>query len=91
MMRTEIVTESSTEGVLERFIVDELLLGSHQTELDRDAPLISSGILDSLALLQLMVFIEQQFGVAIQDGEVIPDHFQTITRIRSFIERKRTT
>jgi acyl carrier protein len=83
--------QTSTEAVIERFIVDDLLLGSNQTELDLNQPLISSGILDSLALLQLMSFIKQQFGVAVQDGEVIPDNFQTIRRISTFIEGKRAS
>ena len=85
------MNEGSIEAVIERFIVDDLLLGSNQTELDLNQPLISSGILDSLALLQLMSFIKQQFGVAVQDGEVIPDNFQTIRRISTFIEGKRAS
>jgi acyl carrier protein len=84
------INATSTEAVIERFIVHDLLLGSTHTELDLNQPLISSGILDSLALLQLMSFIEQQFGVPVQDGEVIPDNFQTIKRISTFIERKHT-
>ena len=85
------MNEGSIEAVIERFIVGDLLLGSNQTELDLNQPLISSGILDSLALLQLMSFIKQQFGVAVQDGEVIPDNFQTIRRISTFIEGKQTS
>jgi acyl carrier protein len=83
--------ENPTEAVIESFIVHDLLLGSNRTELDLNQPLISSGILDSLALLQLMSFIKQQFGVAVLDGEVIPDNFQTIRRISTFIEGKRTS
>ena len=85
------MNEGSIEAVIERFIVGDLLLGSNQTELDLNQPLISSGILDSLGLLQLMSFIKQQFGVAVQDGEVIPDNFQTIRRISTFIEGKQTS
>jgi len=85
------MNEGSIEAVIERFIVGDLLLGSNHTELDLNQPLISSGILDSLGLLQLMSFIKQQFGVAVQDGEVIPDNFQTIRRISTFIEGKQTS
>ena len=76
------------EAKIERFIVDELMMGGRQTKLDPDQSLISSGILDSLALLRLIEFVEDQFGVVINDGEVIPDNFETINVIKSFLAQK---
>jgi acyl carrier protein len=77
------------ETSIERFIVDEILLGSEQTRLDPDESLISSGVLDSLALLRLIAFLEEQMGVTVEDSEVIPENFETVNEIKGFIERKR--
>lgn len=52
------------------------------------ALLLCSGILDSLTLLRLVVMIEERFGVAVEDGELIPDNFETINRIKAFLESK---
>ena len=77
------------ETAIERFIVDEIMLGDSQTRVDVNESLISSGVLDSLALLRLIAFLEEQMGVTVDDHEVIPENFETINEIKSFIERKR--
>lgn len=77
----------NTETRVERFIIDELLLGS-RSELEFEEELITSRILDSLALLRLISFIEESFGVTIEDGELLPDNFRTIAAIKSMIESK---
>jgi acyl carrier protein len=76
------------ERNIERFIVDEIMLGDKNTKLDPDQSLITSGIVDSLALLRLIAFIEEQFSVKVEDEEVIPDNFDTITIMKNFVEQK---
>jgi acyl carrier protein len=78
----------STETNIERLILDELLSGKGRTKIEPEESLIKSGILDSLALLRLVVLIEQHFGVTVGDGELIPDNFETISRIKAFLDRK---
>lgn len=79
----------STQSLVESFIIDELPLGN-RTLIGPDESLISSQNLDSLALLRLILFLEEQFGITIEDGELIPDNFQTINYIKSFIANKQT-
>jgi acyl carrier protein len=76
------------EATIERFIVDELMMGNGQTKIDPDQSLISSGVVDSLALLRLITFIEEQFGVVVEDDEVIPDNFQSINVMKGLVEQK---
>jgi acyl carrier protein len=78
-----------TEAILTRFISDELLRGKDEVSLEPNGSLISTGILDSLALLKLLLFIEERFGLKVQDGEVNPSNFETINRIKAFIESKK--
>jgi len=80
----------STQDKIERFIVDEISAGS-RTDIDLDEPLIASGILDSLALLRLITFIEQEFGLAIGDGDVGPENFDTVRRIAAFLDKRKTS
>jgi acyl carrier protein len=74
---------------IEQLILDEVLPGSGRESLAPDQSLIGTGILDSLALLRLVVLIEKQFGVTVQDGELIPDNFETIERINTFLKKKK--
>jgi acyl carrier protein len=53
-----------------------------------DDPLLESGIVDSLGVLDLVRFIESEFGVSVADEELIPEHFNSIGRIASYIQSK---
>lgn len=73
---------------IEKFIVDELLIGDNRASLDHDLSLITEGILDSLALLRVVMFVEEQFGIQIEDGEVTPENFQSINVIKDYVGSK---
>ncbi len=79
-----------TEAIITKFIGEELLRGDDQASLQPNGSLISSGILDSLALLKLLLFIEERFSLKVKDGEVTPTNFETVNRITAFIEGKTT-
>ena len=49
--------------------------------------LLESGIIDSLGVLDMVSFIESQFGIHVEDDELVPENFQTIEQIARFIER----
>ena len=76
------------QASIERFILEELLPESGGTKLDPDSALISTGILDSLALLRLITFLEQEMGIVIGDGDVVSDNFETLGKITAFVEGK---
>jgi acyl carrier protein len=82
------MNDMNTEEVIERFIVDELLLGAGPSKIGPDDPLISSRVLDSLALLRLISFLEDRLGVMIEDTELVPENFETIATITSMIAAK---
>ena len=78
----------SIEAEIERFIVEELTPGNGLRQVDPEESLIGIGVLDSMALLQLIAFIEKRFNITIEDHELNPDNFQTINAIRSLLEQK---
>jgi acyl carrier protein len=78
----------TTDKVVE-FIQEELLFGNKDVTIDPDDSLFTRGILDSLSLLRLIAFLEEQLGIEVKDVEVTPDNFQTINEINAFIQRKK--
>jgi acyl carrier protein len=78
-----------TEEIVLKFIREELLRVDGQVSPEPNGSLISTGILDSLALLKLLLFIEERFSLKVKDGEVNPSNFETVDRITAFIESKR--
>lgn len=75
------------EQTLEKFITEELMM-SDGTKLDPDQSLLDSGIIDSLSLLRVIAFIEDTFGVQVDDTELSPSNFETINMMVSMIESK---
>ena len=54
---------------------------------DRDASLFLSGVLDSFSLVDLVTVIESEFGIRVDDADLRPETFDTISRIEEFIAR----
>ena len=77
------------ETSIKTFILKEFLPGEDPAALTGTTPLMSSGILDSLATLKLITFLEQEFGVRIDAHEADEEHFETIDDICQLVESKR--
>lgn len=53
-----------------------------------DASLLESGVIDSMGVLLLVTWLEQDFGIVVDDDEVVPDNLDSIAAIDRFIARK---
>jgi acyl carrier protein len=58
-------------------------------ELPADYPLLAGGILDSLDIYNLIVYLEGAFGIKVDDAELLPDNFSSIGAIARLVTRKR--
>jgi len=68
-----------------RYIVDELLGEEAPDELDAHTPLLSSGVVDSVALEQLLFYLEERYGLALEDADLSVERFETIERIAAMV------
>lgn len=75
--------------VVKDFILNEFLPGENPDNLGNDMELISAGILDSLATLRLIAFLEETFGIETEPHELDPDNLNSIDLIAAFVEAKR--
>ena len=74
---------------IKRFIIAEFLPGEDPDKLTPTTPLMSAGILDSLATLKLITFLEKEFNVQIEAHEADEEHFNTLESICALIDSKR--
>lgn len=72
-----------------KFIEENYLFGEHSTSLEDADLLLEAGLIDSTGILELLAFLELEFGVQILDEEVVPDNFDSIVMITSYISAKR--
>lgn len=57
--------------------------------LETDASLLDHGIIDSTGVLEVIGFIEDTFGVAVEDSELLPENFDSIDGIVQYVMRKK--
>jgi len=74
----------TTRDRLRRFIVDAFFVDSF----DDDESFLRSGIIDSTGMMELVLFIEQEFGVKILDTELLPKNLDSLARASAFVDRK---
>ena len=68
-------------------IIDKILFDDGK-RLDKDVSFQESGILDSIGYLELVMFIEEKFGIKISDRELIPKNFGTLQKVSCFVQNK---
>lgn len=54
-----------------------------------EEPLLGNGFIDSLGILEVVTFLEREFGMSIADEELLPENFGSIASLSTFVERKR--
>jgi len=70
------------------YILDEFLPGENPDDLTDDTPLITGGILDSIATVKLVDFLESRFGVTFQAHEMSADYLDTLDEIAAIVASK---
>ena len=58
------------------------------SQLEDETSLLEEGIIDSTGVLEILNFVEQEFGIKTADAEILPENFDGIGRITAFVERK---
>jgi acyl carrier protein len=74
---------------LKEFILNEFLPGEDPSELTDTTPLVTGGVLDSIATLKLVLFLEERYGVSFQAHEIDPEHMDTIADIERLVLSKK--
>ena len=75
---------NDTADLIREFMKQRFPLASSK-ELSPELSLLDSGIVDSLGILDLVGFIEEQFGVEAQDDDLVPENFDSIAALTRFV------
>ncbi|HHM01371.1 MAG TPA: acyl carrier protein, partial [Caldithrix abyssi] len=58
-------------------------------DLDHDDSLLELGIIDSVKMMEMISFLEENFGIEVDDEELMPENFDSLNAIVAFIESKK--
>lgn len=73
---------------IRRFILENFYV-SDPAEVADDTLLVTAGFVDSTGMLEVIAFLEEQFGIRIADHETTPENLESIERMAAFVARKR--
>jgi acyl carrier protein len=69
---------------VKEYVVKSLLHGEGEG-LDENTPLLEWGIINSLAMVELISFLEEQFSVRVPDSEIKPANFESLQKIAAMV------
>ena len=78
----------STKNILISFIQDSFLPGSPGVRLDEGTSFLDTGLIDSTGILELVDFLEEQFDIAVEDSELVPENLDSIGNLCRYLELK---
>jgi acyl carrier protein len=70
------------------YILDNFLMGGDRDGLKDGDSFLEQRILDSTGFIELVSYIEQQFGVKVEDEEIVPENFDSVNNIAAYLQNK---
>ena len=83
------MSEQDARHKIKDFIMAQFLPGEDPAELTDQTPLISGGILDSIATLKVVLFLEDRYGIVLAAHEVDRERLDTLDKIAELLASKR--
>lgn len=76
------------ENKIKSYIAQNLLFSGDEFKYSNDASFLEEGIVDSLGVMELVSFVEDQFGVTVDDQDITPDNFDSVSRLAVYVQSK---
>lgn len=76
------------KSALKEFILEDFLPGEDPSALEDSTPLITGGVLDSIATIRLATFVDSRFGVDLEAHELSPDYIDTLSKLATLVHSK---
>jgi len=73
-----------------QFIQEMFLAGAGLENVQEDESFLENGIIDSTGVMELIAFLENTFGIKVEDEELIPENLDSINNVVAYLERKTT-
>lgn len=76
------------EQKIKSYIAQNLIFSGDDFKYPEDASFLDEGIVDSLGVMELVSFVEDQFGVGVDDQDITPDNFDSVVKLAAYIRGK---
>jgi acyl carrier protein len=79
---------ASVASAIRDFIAKNFLFSDTGYPYADDASFLEEGIIDSLGIMELVAFVEKQFGISVSDSELLPANFDSVGKLSAFVTSK---
>ncbi len=85
-MREHLMT--GIEESIRSYLAENIIFSGNGYPYADDTSFLNEGIVDSMNILELVLFVEERFGVKVEDQEIIPDNFDSVSRLAAYVRSK---
>ncbi|MBV6422448.1 MAG: hypothetical protein NAOJABEB_00229 [Steroidobacteraceae bacterium] len=72
-----------------QYILENFLFSTDTSLLGMDDSFLGRGLIDSTGMLEVLLFLEETFGIKVADNEMVPENLDSVNRIAAFVARKK--
>lgn len=76
------------EKTIRSYILENFLFTDDEAALDSEQSFIGAGLIDSTGILEIILFVEETFGIKVFDEEMVPENLDSVTNLVAFVKRK---
>ncbi len=85
---SKVLTMEEISNIIRDFLFENYLFGYDENEFSNDSSFLDFGVLDSTGIVELIAFIEGEFGIEISDNEIIPENMDSVNCVSRLIFTK---
>ena len=76
------------EEQIRQYVADNFLFSDDGYQLSDAVSFLEEGIVDSTGVLELVMFVEETYDVAVRDEEIVPENFDSVSQLAAYVRRK---
>jgi|SRR5271157_4547252 len=78
------------EQEVRQFVIENFIFGDEASDFSDDDSFLEKGLVDSMGILTLMEFVKEKYSIPVEDEELIPDNWDSVRKIASFVQSKQS-
>jgi acyl carrier protein len=76
------------EIAIRQFIVENFLAGKDDATFKNSDSFMETRVIDSTGIMELLEFVEEEWGISVKDSELTPDNFDSVAKVAGFVQSK---
>ena len=80
---------SSIKKKVRGYILENYLFTDDESALADDTSFLERGIIDSTGIMEVIAFLQEEFGIEVEDEEMVPENLDSVDNIAAYVSRKR--